>query len=43
MQSKKREGESDIGFFFKNVAAAAFSACFAEVVTIPMDTAKVRL
>ena len=27
----------------KNMTAAAFSACIAEVCTIPMDTVKVRL
>jgi hypothetical protein len=43
MQSLKKEGESDVAFFMRNVGMAAFSACVAEVATIPMDTAKVRL
>ena len=43
MQSKRREGESGIHYFFRNVSYAAFSACVAEAVTIPFDTAKVRL
>jgi solute carrier family 25 uncoupling protein 8/9 len=43
MQAKKREGESNLHFFFRNVGMAAFSACIAEMATIPLDTAKVRL
>jgi len=43
MQSKKKEGESDLHFFLKNVGQASFSAMFAEFVTIPADTAKVRM
>jgi solute carrier family 25 (mitochondrial uncoupling protein), member 8/9 len=43
MQSTKKAGESDAAFFMRNVGMASFSACVAEVITIPMDTAKVRL
>ena len=43
MNSTKRQGESDAAFFLRNVAMASFSACVAEIATIPMDTAKVRL
>ena len=43
MQSKKKEGESELYFFLKNVGQASFSAMVAETLTIPMDTAKVRL
>ena len=43
MQSKKKEGESELFFFLKNVGQASFSAMVAESLTIPMDTAKVRL
>lgn len=43
MQSAKKEGESDAAFFVRNVAMASFSASVAEVITIPVDTAKVRL
>jgi solute carrier family 25 uncoupling protein 8/9 len=43
MNSTKKEGESEVAFFLRNVGMASFSACVAEVATIPMDTAKVRL
>ena len=43
MNVKKREGESDAAFFMRNVGMASFSACIAEIATIPVDTAKVRL
>lgn len=43
MQSKRKEGESAVFFFAKNVGQASFSAMFAEFCTIPVDTAKVRL
>ena len=43
MNTKQNEGESNVAFFFRNVAMASFSAMFAEVCTIPVDTAKVRL
>lgn len=43
MNVTQREGESNAAFFMRNVGMAAFSACVAEVLTIPMDTAKVRL
>jgi solute carrier family 25 uncoupling protein 8/9 len=44
MQSgKRKEGESATYFFMKNVACGAVSACWAEFLTIPADTAKVRL
>lgn len=40
---KRKEGESAAYFFMKNVACAATAACWAECLTIPFDTAKVRL
>lgn len=43
MNTKRREGESEVAYFFRNVAMASASACWAEAVTIPLDTAKVRL
>jgi hypothetical protein len=43
MQSKRKEGESAAFFFAKNVGQASFSAMVAECITIPVDTAKVRL
>jgi solute carrier family 25 (mitochondrial uncoupling protein), member 8/9 len=43
MNTQRAEGESAIKFFFKNVAAASTAACIAEIATIPVDTAKVRL
>lgn len=43
MQSKRKEGESAVFFFAKNVGQASFSAMVAETITIPADTAKVRL
>ncbi|KAJ6316176.1 hypothetical protein OIU78_019452 [Salix suchowensis] len=36
------KGKSDISFA-GTFAASAFAACFAEICTIPLDTAKVRL
>ena len=43
MNVKQKEGESNLAFFMRNVGMAAFSACVAETLTIPMDTSKVRL
>ena len=43
MKSNQREGESNIAYFARNVGMAAFAACTAELFTIPLDTAKVRL
>ena len=43
MQSKRKEGESKVMFFLKNVMAASIAGMFAECVTIPADTAKVRM
>lgn len=43
MQAKKQEGESATKFFIKNLLAASVAASTAEVFTIPIDTAKVRL
>jgi hypothetical protein len=39
----RKEGESAAFFFMKNVLCASTAAMFAETVTIPVDTAKVRL
>jgi solute carrier family 25 uncoupling protein 8/9 len=43
MNTKRMQGESDIAFFFRNVFMASAAAMTAEVATIPLDTAKVRL
>jgi len=43
MNIKKREGESEVGYFLRSVAMASFSGSMAEIATIPLDTAKVRL
>ena len=43
MKSQKRPGETDLGFFCRNVAMASWAGMVAEVVSIPLDTAKVRL
>jgi len=43
MNTKRKAGESDIAFFFRNVGMASASAMWAETCTIPLDTAKVRL
>lgn len=39
---ERRKGKSDISFA-GTFASSAFAACFAEICTIPLDTAKVRL
>ena len=43
MNVKRRDGESKTQYFFRNMFMASFSACIAETVTLPLDTAKVRL
>lgn len=43
MNIQKKEGESAAVFFAKNFLSASFSACVAETLTLPIDTAKVRL
>jgi hypothetical protein len=43
MQTNRLPGESDIAFFFRNVGMASFAASVGEIITIPIDTAKVRL
>ena len=43
MNSKRREGEGEVAFFIRNVLMASTAAMTAEVATIPLDTAKVRL
>jgi hypothetical protein len=43
MKALKKEGESDVHYFFKSVGQASFAGMVGEVVTIPLDTAKVRL
>ena len=43
MNTQRREGESKVTFFIKNVLCASAAAMTAEVLTIPIDTAKVRL
>jgi hypothetical protein len=43
MNTKRMQGESDIAFFFRNVLMASSAGMAAEIATIPIDTAKVRL
>lgn len=43
MQAQRAEGESAFKFFMKNLLAASTAGCVAEIATIPIDTAKVRL
>jgi len=43
MNNKRKDGESAFGFFMKNVLMASSAGMIAEVLTIPIDTAKVRL
>ena len=43
MNTKRMEGEGDVAFFVRNVLMASAAAMWAEVATIPLDTAKVRL
>lgn len=43
MNTKRRKGEGDVAFFFRNVLMASTAAMIGETATIPMDTAKVRL
>lgn len=43
MNTTRAEGESAFKFFAKNFVCASFAACVAEICTIPLDTAKVRL
>lgn len=43
MNVKKREGESGAAYFVRNLGMAAAACMWAEVVTIPIDTAKVRM
>jgi len=43
MNTQRAEGESALKFFFKNLGAASTAAMVAEIMTIPIDTAKVRL
>jgi len=43
MHSKRKEGESGFKFFIKNCLCASFAGMTAEALTIPLDTAKVRL
>jgi hypothetical protein len=43
MHTHRREGEGPVAFFFRNVAMASSAGMIAEALTIPIDTAKVRL
>lgn len=43
MQSKLKEGESRVTFFLRQVAMASCAGSIAEILTIPIDTAKVRM
>jgi len=43
MNTKRFKNESDTAYFFRNVLMASAAAMSAEVLTLPLDTAKVRL
>jgi solute carrier family 25 uncoupling protein 8/9 len=43
MNVTRPEGDGKIKFFLKSVACASFAGCVAEIATLPLDTAKVRL
>lgn len=43
MNVTRPEGEGRVKFFLKNVFCASFAGCVAEICTLPLDTAKVRL
>ena len=43
MNTRRFENESEFGYFMRNVLMASAAAMMAEVMTIPLDTAKVRL
>jgi hypothetical protein len=43
MNTKRLSGESDSAFFVRSVLMASTAAMTAEAVTLPTDTAKVRL
>ena len=43
MQAQKGKGESEFKYFIKNLLSASAAGCVAEIATIPIDTAKVRL
>jgi len=43
MQTRRFKDESNAGYFMRNVLMASAAAMAAEVMTIPLDTAKVRL
>jgi solute carrier family 25 (mitochondrial uncoupling protein), member 8/9 len=43
MNTTQRSGESNAMFFARNVLMASSAGMIAEVATIPIDTAKVRL
>jgi len=43
MNTKRMKGEGDAAFFCRNVLMASTAGMIGEAVTIPIDTAKVRL
>jgi len=43
MSENKQNEQLNLISLMKNGAAAAFSACVAETITMPLDTVKVRL
>ena len=43
MNVKRREGEGSASYFMRNLGMAAAACMWAEVVTLPIDTAKVRM
>jgi len=43
MQTRRFKDESNAGYFMRNVLMSSAAAMAAEVGTIPLDTAKVRL
>mgnify|MGYP001626840236 CR=1 FL=1 len=43
MNTKRRTGEGDVAFFCRNVGMGVAAGTMTETLTIPIDTAKVRM
>ena len=43
MNTLKREGESELSYFLRNIGMATGACCIAEAITVPIDSAKTRL
>ena len=43
MENKRRRGEGEVAFFARNILMSSTAGMIAETVTIPLDTAKVRM